>query len=69
MTISEQIKILCVRCDISLAGLSRKLGTSPQNFSARMKRQNFTIDELEQIAQALDVEFKRHFVLKNGDIV
>ena len=30
MTISEQIKVLCVRQKISLAELARRLGTTPQ---------------------------------------
>ena len=30
MTISEQIKILCVRCNVSEAELARRLGKSPQ---------------------------------------
>lgn len=67
MTISEQIKILCVRCGISEAELARKLNKSPQSFNAKMKRQSFTIDDLETIATALNANFKRIFVLDNGD--
>ena len=33
MTISEQIKVLCVRSDISVAELARRIGTTPQNFN------------------------------------
>ena len=40
MTISEQIKVLCVRSDISVAELARRIGTSPQNLSGKMKREN-----------------------------
>lgn len=29
MTISEQIKILCVRCNVSKVELARRLGKSP----------------------------------------
>ena len=36
MTISEQIKILCVRCNMSEAELARRLGKSPQSFNAKM---------------------------------
>lgn len=43
MTISEQIKALCVRSDISVAELVRRIGTSPQNLSGKMKRESFTI--------------------------
>jgi len=69
MTISEQIKVLCVRSNISVAELSRRLGQSPQGFSAKMKRKSFTISELESIAGAVGVSFERHFVLVNGEKV
>ena len=52
MTISEQIKILCVRCNVSEAELARRLGKSPQSFNAKMKRESFTIDDLNEIAEA-----------------
>ena len=42
MTISEQIKVLCVRSDISVAELARRIGTTPQNFNGKMKRESFT---------------------------
>ena len=67
MTISEQIKILCIRNDISVAELARRLGTSPQNFSGKMKRESFTIVDMERIAQVTDSIFSREFILKNGD--
>ena len=57
MTISEQIKVLCVRSDISVAELARRIGTSPQNLSGKMKRESFTIAELEDIAQAVNSSF------------
>lgn len=67
MTISEQIKILCVRCNVSEAELARRLGKSPQSFNAKMKRESFTIDDLNEIAEAVGVEFKRNFILTNGE--
>ncbi|MGN0340952.1 MAG: XRE family transcriptional regulator [Lachnospira sp.] len=67
MTISEQIKVLCVRCKVSEAELARRLGKSPQSFSSKMKRESFTIKDLEEVANALGVEFKRRFVLTNGE--
>lgn len=69
MSIAEQIKVLCVRCKISEAELARRLGTSPQNFNSKMKRESFTIKDLELIAKVLNVEFKRSFILENGDEV
>ena len=67
MTISEQIKVLCVRCNMSEAELARRLGKSPQRFNAKMKRESFTIDDLNEIAEAVGVEFKRNFILSNGE--
>lgn len=67
MTISEQIKILCVRSNISVSELARRVGTSPQNFNAKMKRESFTIAELETIAGAVECKFERYFLLENGD--
>ena len=67
MTISEQIKVLCVRCNMSEAELARRLGKSPQSFNAKMKRGSFTIDDLNEIAAVVGVEFKRNFILTNGE--
>ena len=67
MTISEQIKVLCVRCNMSEAELARRLGKSPQSFNAKMKRESFTIDDLNEIAEAVGVEFKRNFILTNEE--
>ncbi len=67
MTISEQIKILCVRSNISVSELARRIGTSPQNLNAKLKRGTFTVDDLEQIAEVTDTMFERKFVLKNGE--
>ena len=69
MSISEQIKVLCVRSNISMAELARRIGLSPQSSSARMKRESFTISELEVIADAVGASFSRKFILYNGDEV
>lgn len=67
MTLAEQIKILCVRSNISVAELARRVGTSPQNFNAKLKRESFTVGDLEQIACAVSCKFERKFVMDNGD--
>lgn len=63
ITVSEQIKVLCTLKGISLAELARRLGKSPQSFNAKLKRESFTIQELEEIAKATEVEFVRKFVI------
>lgn len=67
MTISEQVKILCVRSNISVSELARRIGTSPQNLNAKLKRGSFTVDDLDQIAEATDTIFERKFILRNGE--
>ena len=67
MTISEQIKVLCVRSNISVAELARRLNKSPQSLNAKLKRESFTIEELEEIALAVDAKFIRMFELSSGE--
>lgn len=67
MTISEQIKVLCIRQNISQAELARRLGTTPQNFSAKLKRESFTVSEIEEIAEVAGVEFEKMFILSSGE--
>ena len=69
MTISEEIKVLCVRSNISVAELARRIGVSPQSLSGKMKRESFTISELDVIADAVGATFESKFVLYNGEIV
>ena len=67
MTISEKIRILCVRAGISVAELARRTGKSPQNFNAKMKRGTFSVNELEQIADVVGCNYENHFIWVNGD--
>lgn len=69
MTISEQVRILCIRKNISVSELARRIGTTPQNFNAKLKRETFTIADLEKIAQVTDCNFERKFILMNGETV
>lgn len=67
MTISEQIKVLCVRNNISVSELARRIGTTPQNFNSKLKRESFTIPDLEYMAEVVGCSFERHFVLPDGE--
>ena len=69
MTIEEKIKILCVRFHISVAELARRVGQTPQNFNGKLKRQSFSVSDLEEIAKAVDCSYEHAFVLPNGDKV
>ncbi len=67
MSMAEKIRILRVKCgNLSERELAIKAGTTPQNLNNKMKRDDFRISELEQIAKALDVEFVCSFKFKDG---
>jgi transcriptional regulator with XRE-family HTH domain len=67
LKLNEKIRILCVRNKISISELARRLNQSPQNFSAKLIKESFSQDELNQIAKAVGATFEISFILKNGD--
>ena len=54
MTVVEKIRVLLARRNISESELARRLGKTPQNFNRKMKAGNFTLDDLEAIAKAMN---------------
>lgn len=61
---AEKIRILLIkRGNISEAELARKINTSPQNFNSKMKRDNFTEKDLQEIAKVLNCSYKATFIL------
>lgn len=71
MNMTQKIRILLVtQGNISEAELARRMGITPQKLSYKFKKNNFTIPELEQIANALDCTFETTFrVNSSGEIV
>ena len=71
MALSDRIRILLIkRGNISEAELARRLNISPQNLNNKMKRDNFTEKDLQEIAAALDCTFTISFKLNDtGDEV
>ena len=66
MALSEKIRILLVkRGNISEAELARRLGISPQNLNNKMKRDNFTENDLVEIAKALDCTLSVNFTMND----
>ena len=65
MGMAEKIRILLIkRGNISEAKLAELLQTSPQNLSGKMKRDNFTEKDLQEIAEVLDCDYKSSFVIR-----
>lgn len=64
MGMSEKIRILLIkRGNISEAELARRLNRKPQSFNSSMKKDNFTEKDLQEIAKALNCEYKTTFVI------
>ena len=66
MTISDMIRELCDRMNISLAELCRRIGQTPQNFNKKLQRGTVSSEEMAKIAKALDVGYEQAFVLPDG---
>lgn len=67
MNNAEQIKVLCTRKNISISELARKIGQSPQNFNAKLRRNTVSDDEIIKICDALNVQHFHFFELDNGE--
>lgn len=55
---SKLLKIKLVEMDMTAKELALRLGTTQQNISAKMKRDNFSENEMLQIAEALELDLK-----------
>jgi hypothetical protein len=63
MAMTETIRIALVKCgNLSESELARRMGISPQNLHNKMKRDNFTETDLQEIANALGLELRIEFV-------
>ncbi len=67
LTMGEKIRILLKRKNVTLVELSNRLGTTNQNLANKLKRDNFSTKELDDIAEALGCVFEGYFVDAAGD--
>lgn len=67
MTTSDMIRELCVKQNISLAELGRRIGQTPQNFNKKLQRGTVSFEEMMRIAEVLDVGYEQAFVLPDGE--
>ena len=66
MTLEQKIGMALAYKKISQAALARMLGQTPSNFNQKMKRGTFTVEELEQIGQALGAKYFFGFEFEDG---
>ena len=67
MTTSDMVRELCVKQNISLAELCRRIGQTPQNFNKKLQRGTGSFEEMMKIAEALGVRYEQAFVLPDGN--
>lgn len=64
---TEEIRIMLVkRGNMSESELARRMGTTPQNLHNKFKRDNFTVSDLQSIAEALDCDLNIQFISKEN---
>lgn len=62
----EAIKILLIKTEKSITEVAEALGTSSQNLSNKLRRDDFKVSELEQIAEICGAKFESNFILEDG---
>ncbi|MBR4658276.1 MAG: helix-turn-helix transcriptional regulator [Clostridia bacterium] len=65
LTVSEKIRIILGRRNLTITDLAAKLGTSRQNLTNKLNRDNFTEKDIMQIAAALNCTYESLFTLND----
>lgn len=52
---------------MTVTDLANLTNQSKQNLHSKMRRDNFSEDDLRKISEALGIELEINFILKNGD--
>lgn len=66
MTAKQLIEMACAYAGMSKADLARNLGWSPQTLSNRLNTEKFTVEEWQQIGQALGATAQIVFTFPDG---
>ena len=64
-TMAKKINMLLIEIGITKQELARRLGTTPSNLSGKLKRDNFSEAELQEIAAACGATFEGNFTVIN----
>lgn len=65
LTMSEKIKVVLKRRNMTLGDLAEKTGQSRQNLSNKMSRDNFTEKDLRLIADAIGCTYQASFIMND----
>lgn len=67
LSVSEKIKIILGRRNMTVSDLAKKLNTSRQNLTNKFARNNFREKELQEIAEAMDCSVNVLFKLNDTE--
>ena len=66
MTMEQKIKMALAYKGISQAKLAEAINTTASNFNQKLKRETFTVQELETIAHAIGATYFFGFEFEDG---
>jgi transcriptional regulator with XRE-family HTH domain len=58
LSFAEKVKIIIGRQNMSYVDLAAKMGTTRQNISNKMSKDNFSEDDMRRIADLLDCDYE-----------
>lgn len=63
MGMAQVIRVALIKRGTSITELAEKLGCTSQNISAKLRRDNFSEKELQEIATAIGCHFEGKFIV------
>lgn len=66
MKMERKINMALAYTGMSQAALARAVGSSPSNFNQKLKKETFSIEDLEKIAAALGATYSFGFEFPDG---
>jgi DNA-binding Xre family transcriptional regulator len=67
MVMDKNIRIMMIKQDITMGKLADKLGVAQSNLSRKFKNNTFTVEDLKNIADALECDLTIEFTPKQKD--
>jgi len=65
MGMSTKVKMLLAARDMTIKDLAENIGTSSQNMTAKLRRDNLSENDIQQIAKACNATFEGIFTLND----
>ena len=65
MSMAMKVREILLKKHMSIKELSVKLGLSKSYMYNKLSRDNFTVQELESVAKALDCDYESFFIIRD----